>query len=173
MAAGCICWLSRRGKILAAQVSVRGKEKLLSIGVYPEISLAGPGTADAARKLLAHDVDPGRPKRRRRRPGSPRRKTAWSHRPEWYAAHSPTWASSHADTTRRRLRRRCLSRVGGAPDWRHQGAEVLAMLRRIESRGALASGLQSDQGHLRAGLPVWPVTGRADTATHTADLKGP
>ena len=52
------------GKYWRLKYRFGGKEKLLSIGVYPEISLAGArNRRDAARKLLAYDVDPGETKK--------------------------------------------------------------------------------------------------------------
>jgi hypothetical protein len=44
-----------------------GKEKLFAIGVYPDVSLSDArDKRDDARKLLAHDVDPGVTKRHRK-----------------------------------------------------------------------------------------------------------
>ena len=52
------------GKYWRLKYRFGGKEKLLSIGIYPEITLAGArDRRDAARKLLAHDVDPGEAKK--------------------------------------------------------------------------------------------------------------
>ncbi|MEO7380621.1 MAG: Arm DNA-binding domain-containing protein, partial [Paracoccaceae bacterium] len=53
---------------------IDGREKLLSIGVYPEVSLAqARATRDAARALLAKGGDPGQAKQERKLQESERR----------------------------------------------------------------------------------------------------
>ena len=127
------------GKYWRLKYRFGGKEKLQSIGVYPEISLAGArNRRDAARKLLAYDVDPGETKKAQKTARIAETENGFEAiAREWYAAHSPTWASSHADTTRRRLEGDVYPVLGARPIGDIKAPEVLAMLRRIESRGAL------------------------------------
>jgi hypothetical protein len=82
-----------------------GKEKLLSLGVYPDVSLAEARRCrEEARKLLADGIDP-----------SAHRKAVRAARVavavnsleivsrEWHSKHSPNWAKSHALRVIRRL----------------------------------------------------------------------
>ena len=56
---------------------------------------------------------------------------------EWYANHSPHWADSHADKIIQRLERDIFPWLGGRAIAEVNAPEVLAVLRRIEGRGAL------------------------------------
>jgi len=160
------------GKYWRLKYRFGGKEKLLSIGIYPEITLAGArDRRDAARKLLAHDVDPGEAKKAQKTARIAETENGFETiAREWYAAHSPTWASSHADTTRRRLEGDVYPVLGARPIGDIKAPEVLAMLRRIESRGALevAHRIRAICGQV---FRYAVATGRAERDP-TADLKG-
>jgi len=160
------------GKYWRLKYRFGGKEKLQSIGVYPEISLAGArNRRDAARKLLAYDVDPGETKKAQKTARIAETENGFEAiAREWYAAHSPTWASSHAYTTRRRLEGDVYPVLGAQPIGDIKAPEVLAMLRRIESRGALevAHRIRAICGQV---FRYAVATGRAERDP-TADLKG-
>jgi len=160
------------GKYWRLKYRFGGKEKLLSIGIYPEITLAGArDRRDAARKLLAHDVDPGEAKKAQKTARIAETENGFETiAREWYAAHSPTWASSHADTTRRRLEGDVYPVLGARPIGDIKAPEVLAMLRRIESRGALevAHRVKTICGQV---FRYAVATGHAERDP-TADLKG-
>lgn len=56
---------------------------------------------------------------------------------EWFAKFAPTWAPTHSDKIIRRLERDVFPWIGGRPVAEVTAPELLAVIRRIENRGAL------------------------------------
>ncbi|EDZ67297.1 hypothetical protein NOC27_624 [Nitrosococcus oceani AFC27] len=85
-----------------------GKEKRLSLGVYPEVSLKDARERrDEARKLLANEIDPS--ENRRAKKAAREERVANSFEVvarEWFAKHVPNWSESHGDRIIRRIERR-------------------------------------------------------------------
>jgi integrase len=116
-----------------------GKEKRISLGVYPDVGLrAARDRRDAARALLADGVDPSQARKYQK--AAPADRAADSFEivaREWFAKYSANWAGSHSDRIMRRLERDVFPWIG-----RHRASEVsapqvLQVVRRIEERGAL------------------------------------
>jgi hypothetical protein len=83
-----------------------GKEKRLSLGVYPDVPLKDArDRRDTARKLLANGIDPGENRRAQKlaRAGSPAIVAR-----EWLSKYGAIWAANHGDRIIR-LRTRYLS----------------------------------------------------------------
>ncbi|MBS1196856.1 MAG: integrase family protein [Proteobacteria bacterium] len=116
-----------------------GKEKMLAHGVYPDISLKeARERRDAARKLLANDIDPGENKKVQKAAKLERSANSFEViAREWFAKHKPNWAISHADKIIARLENDIFPWLGGKPIAEITAPDILAALRRIESRGAL------------------------------------
>lgn len=127
------------GKWWRLKYRFNGKEKRLSLGVYPEVSLKDARLRrDELRKLLANDIDP-----------SEHRKALKSAKAEslvnsfelisreWFAKHSPNWAPTHADRIIRRLERDIFPWIGNKPISDITPPQLLQTIRRIEQRGAL------------------------------------
>lgn len=116
-----------------------GKEKRLSLGVYPDISLKeARDRRDAARKLLADGVDPGA--NRKIQKAARVQQAANSFEVvarEWYAKHSPGWAASHSSKIIRRLENDVFPWIGSKPISDITAPELLTTVRRVESRGAI------------------------------------
>lgn len=127
------------GKWWRLKYRFEGKEKRLSLGVYPDVI---PNDArkrrDAARKLVA----------RRHRPSENRKaqKSARAERAansfgvvarEWYAKYSATWAKDHGNRILRRFERDIFPRIGGRPSAEVTAPELLTVVQRIEDRAAL------------------------------------
>ena len=90
-----------------------GKEKLLSLGVYPDVSLKlARERRDEARRLIADGVDPSA---KRQAEKEARADTFEAIAREWFAKFSPGWAKSHADKIIRRLERNIFPWLGGRP----------------------------------------------------------
>ena len=84
-----------------------GKENRLSMGTYPETSLAQAREArDEARKLLKAGIDPSQQRKSAKLARNLQQATTFEAIAlEWYATKKPQWSSSHADTTIERLNR--------------------------------------------------------------------
>ncbi|MDP2398964.1 MAG: integrase arm-type DNA-binding domain-containing protein [Burkholderiales bacterium] len=149
-----------------------GKEKRLSLGVYPEVSLRlARARRDDARKLLAEGIDPSENRKAL--------KTAKADRAansleiiarEWHGKYSATWVKNHGNRILRRLERDIFPWIGGRPIAEITAPELLAVIRRIESRGALETAHRA----LSNCGQVWRyaiATGRAERDL-SADLRG-
>lgn len=149
-----------------------GKEKLLSLGVYPDVSLKDARERrDEARKLVANGVNP-----------SENRKIQKSARAdlvansfeviarEWFAKFASTWASNHGDRIIRRFERDIFPWMGGRPVAEITAPELLAVVRRIENRGALETAHRA-LGNCGQVFRYAVATGRAERDP-SGDLRG-
>ena len=116
-----------------------GKEKRLSLGTYPDVSLKSARTKrDEARTLLADGVDPGEQRKAMKVARAGRAANSFEVvGREWFGKYSPSWASSHAEKIIQRLERDIFPWIGGRPIAEIKAPELLTCLRRIEERGAL------------------------------------
>jgi integrase len=115
------------------------KEKLLSLGVYPDVGLkVARLRRDEARKLLADGIDPGENRKAQKAAKQVRAANSFEVvAREWYAKHSPNWAENHSNRIIRRFERDIFPWIGGRPIADVTAPELLAAMRRIENRGAL------------------------------------
>lgn len=116
-----------------------GKQKTLSLGVYPDISLkVARERRDEARALLAQGVDPGENRKAQKatRTGQVENSFEVVAR-EWFAKMSPRWASSHAEKIMGRLENDVFPWLGSRPIGDITAPELLKVLRRVEGRGAV------------------------------------
>jgi len=115
-----------------------GKEKLLSIGVYPDISLKeARNKRDSARKLLANDMDPGLAKQVSKRAlKSATENTFEAIAHEWIVKFASKWTPDHRERILRGLEKDIFPWLGGRPISEITASEILTTLQRIESRGA-------------------------------------
>jgi len=114
-----------------------GKEKLLSLGVYPDVGLKNArDRRDEARKLLANAIDPGENRKVQKAARVERSANSFEVvAREWFAKNRETWAASHADKLIRRLENDVFPWLGGKAIAEITAPDVLTVLRRIESRG--------------------------------------
>ncbi|HFD92168.1 MAG TPA: DUF4102 domain-containing protein [Gammaproteobacteria bacterium] len=149
-----------------------GKEKRLSLGVYPDVSLKDARERrDEARKLLANDTDPS--ENRKARKAAKVAKQANSFEVvarEWYAKHAPNWSANHGDRIIRRLERDIFPWIGGSPVADITAPQLLEVVRRIEQRGALETAHRA-LGNCGQVFRYAVATGRAERDP-TGDLKG-
>ena len=130
----------RGGKLWRLKYRHEGKEKLLSLGAYPEISLADARMRrDEARKQIAHGIDPGAVRKAQKEAETEETETFEVIAREWHTKFAPSWSVSHSDTTISRLERDIFPWLGKRPISEIKAPELLAALRRVESRGALES----------------------------------
>ena len=116
-----------------------GKEKRLSLGVYPDVSLKqARERRDEARRLLAAEIDPSAHRKAKKAAQDERAGNSFEVvAREWYAKHTSAWAESHGSRIIRRLERDIFPWLGKRPVAEITPPELLAVVRRIEGRGAL------------------------------------
>ncbi len=114
-----------------------GKEKRISLGVYPDVGLKeARDRREAARKLIAAGIDPGRQRKiEQRLLVEQTANTFETIAREWFAMVAPTWVESHSSKILRRLEREVFPWIGDKPIKAVTAPELLSVLRRIEVRG--------------------------------------
>lgn len=149
-----------------------GKEKRLSLGVYPDVSLKqARERRDEARKLLANELDPGEYRKSKRSATVERAANSFELvAREWFTKHSSHWAKTHADRIIRRLERDIFPWVGGKPIADINAPQLLAVVQRIEQRGALETAHRA-LGNCGSVFRYAVATGRAERDP-TGDLRG-
>ena len=115
-----------------------GKRKTLAIGVYPAVSLvAARKKRDEARELLAKDIDPSLTKAINKQiVRTAAENTFKAVALEWHAKTSKTWAETTAANIKRYLEKDIFPWLGNRVIKDIAAPELLAVLRKIESRGA-------------------------------------
>jgi integrase len=149
-----------------------GKEKRISLGVYPDVGLKeARERRDEARKLLANDVDPGENRKVQKAAKVERSANSFEAiAREWFAKHSPGWATSHADKIIQRLEKDVFPWLGGRPIAEINAPELLTVLRRVEARGALDTAHRAQQNCGQI-FRYAVATGRAERDP-SVDLRG-
>lgn len=172
------------GKLWRLKYSFNGKEKTLSLGSYPSVPLSSyfdkatsteiegaRGKREQAKRLLANGIDPSAIKKAQKTAqGEQDANTFEVVAREWHSKFSHTWVASHAQHKLERLEKNVFPWIGKRPIIDITAPDVLAVLRRLESRGIL------DTAH-RVRFECSSIfryavaTGRADRDP-VADLKG-
>jgi integrase len=118
---------------------IAGKEKLLTIGPYPDISLQEAREARTAqKKLLREGKDPSAEKAQRRQVATIPSEITFEHLArEWYAMNEAHWTQTHAYDVIHTLERDVFPELGGRDIRTITVPEVLAVLRAIEDRPAI------------------------------------
>ncbi len=118
---------------------VAGKEKLLALGVYPEISLGDARDRRAqARKVLAAGNDPSEVKKEAKRQVVIKGENTFEVvAREWYEKRCHEWKANSSRTALSRLEKHILPNLGKRPIADIKAPEILSMLRVVENSGAL------------------------------------
>jgi integrase len=128
-----------------------GKRNMLSLGTYPDTTLAiARRKADAARQLLAEGFDPSQQRKaekesyvqarvagEREAQGLPPLDSFEATAREWFAVKRDSWAASYADKIIARLEADVFPWIGKAPIASVTPPQLLEVLRRIEARGVV------------------------------------
>ena len=130
---------------------IGGVEKRLSLGVYPAVSLAKARSArDDARQLIAGGVDPSADRKatkeagaraaaaaKRAQVGLPPEESFEAVAREWHEIRKGDWSVSYAEKIMDRLEADIFPFIGRRPVGAVSPPELLAVLRKIEARGAI------------------------------------
>ena len=170
---GLFLWVYEDGrKYWRLRYRIHGKEKSISLGVYPDISLSeAREKAKLERKKVDDHIDPSIDRKvTKQRAKQAAENSFEAVACEWYAKQLHTWVHSHAKDVKRRLEGNVFPYIGMHPISKIEAPELLNMIRIIENRGSydLAHRVLQVCGQVfRYGV----VTGRC-SRDPAADLKG-
>ncbi|GGP26809.1 tyrosine-type recombinase/integrase [Silvimonas amylolytica] len=149
-----------------------GKEKQLSLGVYPEVSLVeARRLREDARKLIADGIDPGL----MRKDEKAKQAAAYSNTFEsvgraWHKRNLGKWSKDHASRILTRLETDVFPLIGERPVAELKTRDLLVPLRKVEARGTLDSA-----GRIRqyiTGIMRYAVQNDLIDANPAADMAG-
>jgi integrase len=125
---------------------------------------------DEARKNIANGVDPGVVRKAMKQAATAEADTFEVIGREWHTKFKPTWTEGHAGTIMARMERDLFPWIGKRAINEIKAPELLAVLRRVESRGALetAHRVRTIAGQV---LRYAVATGRAERDC-SGDLRG-
>ncbi len=114
--------------------SFYGKEKLISLGLYPTVSLKeARERAATARKDIENGIDPSE---KRKLEKSACQNTFEGVALEWHEQNKHKWSEVYAKSIMHRMKRNLFPQIGSKPVHLVSAPELLALLRKIEARGA-------------------------------------
>lgn len=127
------------GKWWRLKYRIKGKEKRLSLGVYPEISLKNARERRTdAKRLLADGIDPSEYRKANKSRSLEQSKNSFEAiAREWYLKFLPTWVESHSARFLRGLEKDVFPWIGNKPITSITPPELLSVIQRIEERGAI------------------------------------
>ena len=160
------------GKLWRMKYRFEGKEKRLSFGTYPAVSLKeARDKREEARKQLARGIDPAAQKKALKAAKAELNANSFEVvAREWFDKFQPTRTKGHTSKIIARLERDIFPWLGAKPIASITAPDVLAVLRRIESRGAIETAHRA-KGDISMVMRYGISTGRA-TRDPCPDLKG-
>ena len=161
-----------------------GRRNTLSLGTYPTTTLsAARQKAEEARRVVDRGVDPSQLRKAARAKIVERREAATRAEAglppvdsfeavarEWYEKNAPNWAATHSEKIIRRLERDVFPWIGKKPVASIRPADLLELLRRVESRGAIETTHRVQQNCSQV-FRYAVATGRAESDP-SRDLRG-
>ena len=116
-----------------------GKEKRISLGVYPDVGLKqARDKREEARRQVAAGIDPSEARKQTKQALIENSvNTFEAIAREWFEKHSPNWEASYSVKLLARLEANIFPWIGRSPIVAIKAPELLSILRRVESRGAL------------------------------------
>ncbi|MGD7095669.1 tyrosine-type recombinase/integrase [Ralstonia pseudosolanacearum] len=133
---GLYLLVNQAGKHWRWKYRFEGKEKVMALGVYPDVSLAEAREAhQAARKLLASGTDPMA--ERKQQTLAPAGAAFMQVACQWWGHWSSSRSARYADYVLRRMETDIFPVLGQRPISEIQAPELVRMTKTIEERGAL------------------------------------
>jgi len=114
-----------------------GKEKVLSLGQYPHVSLLEAREArDSAKKLLARGLDPNDVKQKQVYEAKKEAANTFeSVALEWHEKHKVKWVEKNAARNLSMLKRHVFPFIGSTPIAKVKASDLLSAIQKIEARG--------------------------------------
>ncbi|PAU78773.1 integrase [Halovibrio salipaludis] len=170
---GLYLHVQKSGRYWRMKYRLGGRERLLAIGVYPEVPLKqARDERDRARQLVSQGIDPVQARRERQQQRRVKLDNSFQTlADEWLEqVHSESVGASTFNRNKRRLERMVYPHIGVRPIADIQPPEILEVLRRIERQGHV------DTAHrvktLIGQIMRYGVARGVATRDITADLKG-
>ncbi|MBS6828728.1 MAG: integrase arm-type DNA-binding domain-containing protein [Desulfovibrio sp.] len=149
-----------------------GRQKLISLGPYPSVSLReAREKREDAKKLLREHIDPSEARRQAKEAAAEAAHNSFEDvAREWYAKYSTKWVPAYRKAVIRIMEENLFPHIGKRPINAITPRELLAVLRRVEERGVLTIAHKAlrDTGRI---FRYAVVTGRAEHDI-AADLRG-
>ena len=160
------------GKLWRMAYSFEGKQKTLSFGAYPAVSLRDARQKrEEAKEQLAKGIDPGAHKQAVKAATRAEYENTFEIiAREWFAKNKESWVDTHAEKIIRRLENYIFPIIGGRPVNHVTAPELLKALREVEAKGipdVAHRALQDCSRIFRYAI----ATGRGERDT-AADLRG-
>jgi integrase len=116
-----------------------GKEKLMALGAYPDVSLTEARAArDAARKQLSSDIDPMAERKATKQARQLSAENSFAAVARlWWSNWKESRSSSHVQYVMRRLEADIFPAIGARPIDQIEAPELVKMAKTIQARGAL------------------------------------
>jgi len=159
-------------KLFRMKYRFGGKEKLLSFGTYPDVSLKqARDRRDEARRLLAQEVDPGAVQSARKQARAIAGQDSFEAvAREWMKTKGREWTETYASKTRSCLEHHVFPSIGKDPIKDLSAPGFLTLFRAIEKRGTIDMAHRVQQ-HCGAIFRFAIATGKA-TDNPVQNLKG-
>ena len=149
-----------------------GKQKLLSFGPYPSVGLReARDKREEVKKLLRENIDPSEARRQAKEAAAEAARNSFEDvAREWFAKYSSQWTLAYKQAVIRILEENLFTHIGKRPINAITPKELLAVIRRVEERGALTIAHKAlrDTGRI---FRYAVITGRAEHDI-AADLRG-
>lgn len=159
-------------KIWRLKYKIYGKEKLLTIGEYPKVTLTlAREKRDQAKEKLATGIDPAQEKQELKKLARFKQTQTFELvANEWHEYNFSTWSPDYANDIKRRLTRNVFTSIGSYPIAKITVQDLLNCLRKVEDREAhdMARRILQMMGQV---MRYAVITGRAERDI-TVDLKG-
>ena len=151
---------------------IAGKEKLLALGVYPDITLAEARQKRAdAKKVLAAGGDPGQEKQEEKQAKEQAVANSFERLAmEWHSHKSTSWSEGYAEHLLMYLKKDIFPFIGQKAITDISQVEMLNVLRKMEQRGVLDK-LKKSRQACRQIFTYAIITGRAEH-NPVSDLAG-
>lgn len=130
MPTGSKCWRMK--------YRIHGKEKRLSMGMYPTVSLAEARDGrEKAKKLLLKNIDPSADKKAQKREAARTSQNTFKALAlEWHETYKEKWTERHANTVLRRLEIDVFPEIGSMPITEIKPIHLIEILKKVQKRGA-------------------------------------
>lgn len=164
--------MPRGGKWWRFRYRFDGKQKLLSLGIYPDVPLAlARERRDEARRLVAAGVDPGAARKAEKATKAENAANTFEALArEWHAKNKDAWTPEHSLRILRRLEVNVFPFLGTRPIKDITVPEIIKTLNRMEERG-LTDTAHRAKNDIQQVFRYAVATGRTDQ-NPAGDLKG-